>query len=54
MYSLLGFDVGEFSENGPDDIEGLDASAIHVTNLLSAEPAGSKFQTEVIFYSTIF
>lgn len=34
------FDVGEFSENGPDDIEGIDASAAHVANLLSAEPAG--------------
>ncbi|KAL0921166.1 hypothetical protein M5K25_008213 [Dendrobium thyrsiflorum] len=34
------FDVGEFSENGPDDIEGMDASATHVANLLSAEPAG--------------
>ncbi|PKA64688.1 lysophospholipase II [Apostasia shenzhenica] len=36
------FDVGEFSENGPDDLEGLDASAIHVANLLSAEPNGTK------------
>ncbi|KAI3982051.1 hypothetical protein MKX01_018957 [Papaver californicum] len=32
------FDVGELSEDGPDDIEGLDASAAHVANLLSTEP----------------
>ncbi|CAI0416733.1 unnamed protein product [Linum tenue] len=33
------FDVGEISEEGPDDLEGLDASAAHVANLLSTEPA---------------
>ncbi|KAK6912171.1 Phospholipase/carboxylesterase/thioesterase [Dillenia turbinata] len=32
------FDVGELSEDGPDDIEGLDASAAHIANLLSTEP----------------
>uniref|UniRef100_A0A2P2IM00 JHL25H03.13 protein n=2 Tax=Rhizophora mucronata TaxID=61149 RepID=A0A2P2IM00_RHIMU len=36
------FDVGEISEDGPDDLEGLDASAAHVANLLSTEPAGVK------------
>ncbi|CAH8255443.1 unnamed protein product [Arabidopsis lyrata] len=33
------FDVGEISEDGHDDLEGLDASASHIANLLSAEPA---------------
>ncbi|KAJ8643102.1 hypothetical protein MRB53_004850 [Persea americana] len=36
------FDVGELSEDGPDDIEGLDAAAAHVANLLSTEPADIK------------
>uniref|UniRef100_A0A1D1Y410 Acyl-protein thioesterase 2 n=1 Tax=Anthurium amnicola TaxID=1678845 RepID=A0A1D1Y410_9ARAE len=36
------FDVGDLSEEGPDDIEGLDASAAHVANLLSTEPADIK------------
>ena len=40
---FLGFDVGDLSEDGPDDIEGLDASAMHVSNLLSTEPADSMF-----------
>lgn len=38
---LLGFDVGEISEDAPDDLEGLDASAAHVANLLSTEPEDS-------------
>ncbi|PKI48521.1 hypothetical protein CRG98_031143 [Punica granatum] len=38
----LGFDVGEISEEGTDDWEGLDASAAHVANLLSTEPADVK------------
>ncbi|URE08034.1 acyl-protein thioesterase [Musa troglodytarum] len=38
----LGFDVTDLSEDGPDDIEGLDASAAHVANLLSTEPADIK------------
>nr|AAD55595.1 F6D8.5 [Arabidopsis thaliana] len=33
------FDVGEISEDGHDDLEGLDASASHIANLLSSEPA---------------
>lgn len=37
-----GFDVGELSEDAPDDLEGLDASAAHVANLLSTEPADSR------------
>ncbi|XP_072966139.1 uncharacterized protein [Typha angustifolia] len=36
------FDVGDLSEEGPDDVEGLDASAAHVANLLSTEPADIK------------
>ncbi|KAH7652142.1 lysophospholipase II protein [Dioscorea alata] len=36
------FDVGEFSEDGSDDVEGMDASAAHVANLLSTEPADIK------------
>ena len=36
-----GFDVGELSEDASDDLEGLDASAAHVANLLSTEPADS-------------
>ncbi|XP_022714861.1 acyl-protein thioesterase 1 homolog 1 [Durio zibethinus] len=36
------FDVGELSEDGPDDWEGLDASAAHIANLLSAEPSDVK------------
>ncbi|KAF6152693.1 hypothetical protein GIB67_021353 [Kingdonia uniflora] len=36
------FDVGNLSEDGPDDVEGLDASAAHVASLLSAEPADIK------------
>lgn len=39
---MLGFDVGEISEDGPDDIEGLEASVAHIANLLSTEPADSK------------
>ena len=38
MIFLSGFDVGELSEDGPDDWEGLDASAAHIANLLSTEP----------------
>ncbi|RRT85426.1 hypothetical protein BHE74_00001691 [Ensete ventricosum] len=41
MCCFLGFDVGDLSENGPEDIEGMDASAAHIANLLSAEPADS-------------
>eukprot|EP00268_Persea_americana_P015403 TRINITY_DN1709_c0_g1_i1.p1 TRINITY_DN1709_c0_g1~~TRINITY_DN1709_c0_g1_i1.p1 ORF type:complete len:307 (+),score=63.19 TRINITY_DN1709_c0_g1_i1:199-1119(+) len=36
------FDVGDLSEDGPEDLEGLDASAAHVANLLSTEPADIK------------
>ncbi|WRX31606.1 Phospholipase/carboxylesterase/thioesterase - like 3 [Theobroma cacao] len=35
-------DVGDLSGDGPDDLEGLDASAAHVANLLSTEPANIK------------
>ncbi|KAJ4826587.1 hypothetical protein Tsubulata_008536 [Turnera subulata] len=40
--NLSGFDVGDISEEGPDDLEGLDASAAHVANLLSTEPSDVK------------
>ncbi|THF97255.1 hypothetical protein TEA_008083 [Camellia sinensis var. sinensis] len=36
------FDVGDISEDSPDDLEGLDASAVHVANLLSTEPPDSR------------
>ncbi|KAK3436576.1 hypothetical protein EUGRSUZ_C01119 [Eucalyptus grandis] len=39
---VQGFDVGDLSENAADDLEGLDASAAHVANLLSTEPADIK------------
>ncbi|KAL5768952.1 hypothetical protein ACOSQ2_015735 [Xanthoceras sorbifolium] len=40
--STAWFDVEELSENAPDDLEGLDAAAAHVANLLSTEPADIK------------
>ncbi|GAU47012.1 hypothetical protein TSUD_403220 [Trifolium subterraneum] len=40
--STAWFDVEELSEAAPDDLEGLDASAAHVANLLSTEPADIK------------
>ncbi|ONK81006.1 uncharacterized protein A4U43_C01F24230 [Asparagus officinalis] len=36
------FDVHDLQQEGPEDIEGLDASATHVANLLSTEPADIK------------
>jgi lysophospholipase II len=38
---FAGFDVADLSEDAPDDTEGMDASAAHVANLLSTEPADS-------------
>ncbi|XP_057968209.1 uncharacterized protein LOC131157827 [Malania oleifera] len=40
--STAWIDVEGFSEDARDDLEGLDASAAHVANLLSTEPAGIK------------
>ncbi|KAJ6915110.1 hypothetical protein NC651_017175 [Populus alba x Populus x berolinensis] len=40
--AIFGSDVGDISEDAPDDLEGLDASAAHVANLLSTEPADIK------------
>lgn len=35
--------MGDLSEDASDDVEGLDASAAHVANLLSTEPPDSRF-----------
>lgn len=35
--------MGELSEDSPVDWEGLDASAAHIANLLSAEPPNGTF-----------
>ena len=43
-----GFDVEDLSEDGPDDLEGLDASAAHVAYLLSTEPADSMFLLQLM------
>lgn len=43
MCILSGFDGGDISEDTSDDLEGLDASAAHVANLLSTEPTDSMF-----------
>lgn len=40
--------IGEISENAPDDVEGFDAAAAHIANLLSTEPADSRFLVAVI------
>ena len=42
LHCIIGFDVAEISEDSPDDFEGLDASAAHIANLLSTEPADGK------------
>ncbi|GMH04495.1 hypothetical protein Nepgr_006335 [Nepenthes gracilis] len=36
------FDVHDLREDGPDDMHGMDATAVHVANLLSTEPADIK------------
>ena len=43
--------MGDISEESPDDLEGLDAAASHVANLLSTEPADSMFLLEKLFNS---
>ena len=35
--------MGDLSEDAPDDLEGLDAAAAQVANLLSTEPTDSRF-----------
>ncbi|KAL7150701.1 hypothetical protein ABFS83_05G131600 [Erythranthe nasuta] len=40
--STAWFDAQDISDDTPDDLEGLDASAAHVANLLSTEPADIK------------
>ncbi|XP_021731045.1 acyl-protein thioesterase 1-like [Chenopodium quinoa] len=39
---MMGFDVTEILEDSQEDLEGLDASASHIANLLSTEPADVK------------
>lgn len=46
-----GFDVGDLSEDAPDDLVGLDASAAHVASLLSTEPSDSRFSP---FFPSIY
>lgn len=40
--STAWFDVADLTEDSPSDVEGLDASAAHVANLLSTEPSDIK------------
>ncbi|GJV41839.1 retrotransposon protein, putative, ty1-copia subclass [Tanacetum coccineum] len=39
---IIGFDVSDLSEDGNQDVEGMDASAAHVLSLLSTEPPNVK------------
>lgn len=48
-----GFDVGELSEDGPDDWEGLDASAAHIANLLSTEPPDGTIEENLFAISCL-
>lgn len=48
-----GFDVVDINEDGPDDMEGLDVAAAHVANLLSNEPADSKFSFQTCIFIPI-
>ena len=48
-----GFDVEETSVDGRDDIEGLDASAAHVANLLSSEPSDGTYISEYVHWRLI-
>lgn len=40
----------DINEDGPDDMEGLDVAAAHVANLLSNEPADSKFSLQTCLF----
>lgn len=40
--------MGELSDDGPEDWEGLDASAAHIANLLSTEPADGTSQGQIV------
>ena len=44
MQFVSRFDVGELLEDGSNDWEALDASAAHIANLLSTEPADGTFK----------
>lgn len=50
----LGFDVGDLSENDLNDVEGMDVSAAHVANLLSAEPADGNLSLCERSYFVVF
>ncbi|XBI60241.1 hypothetical protein VPH35_041194 [Triticum aestivum] len=39
LFNSGSIDVEETSVDGPDDVQGLDASAAHIANLLSSEPS---------------
>ena len=41
--------MGDLSEDAVDDLEGLDAAAAHVANLLSTEPADSMLFPSIIY-----
>ena len=44
-----GFDIADPSQDGPDDADGLEASAAHIANLLSSEPAdGIAFDVSIV------
>ena len=45
LWLFTGFDEGELSEDGPNDVEGLDSSIAHIANLLSTEPSDGNFAT---------
>ncbi|PWA50675.1 Phospholipase/carboxylesterase/thioesterase [Artemisia annua] len=48
--STAWFDVSDLSEDGNQDIEGMDASAAHVLSLLSTEPPNGKLQSSFVIY----
>jgi len=44
--------VGELSEDGSNDWEALDASAAHIANLLSTEPADGTLKLNICKITT--
>lgn len=47
---MSGFNVEDLSDNATDDVEGLDASATHIANMLSNERDDSKFMIFSLSY----